>query len=153
MPSQLSLDQLTCFALYSTSLAMTKVYKPLLAKLKLTYPQYVVMVSLDEKHPMTVSEIGARVFLDSGTLTPLLKKLETLGLVQRLRDTHDERLVNVSLTAKGKALSKKAAQIPSCIAQISGCTTNQLQDINLQLQKLRASLHSSLHTPPRHLTL
>jgi MarR family transcriptional regulator, organic hydroperoxide resistance regulator len=144
MPSQLSLNQLTCFALYSTSLAMTKVYKPLLAELELTYPQYLVMVSLDEKFPLTVSEIGARVFLDSGTLTPLLKKLEVLGFVQRLRDKHDERMVNVFLTTKGKALNRKAARIPACIAEASECTVNQLQELNLQLQKLRTSLHGNL---------
>jgi MarR family transcriptional regulator, organic hydroperoxide resistance regulator len=144
MVSSLSLNKLTCFALYSTSLAMTKAYKPLLAKLELTYPQYLVLISLDEKQPMTVSEIGACVFLDSGTLTPLLKKLEALGYVQRLRDKLDERIVNVSLTPKGKALNRKAAEIPSCIAEASGHTVEQLNVLNLQLQKLRTSLHNSL---------
>lgn len=100
----LALDRQLCFALYAASLAMTKAYKPLLAPLGLTYPQYLVMLVLWEGDGITVSQLGARLTLDSGTLTPLLKRLEALALVQRQRDTADERRVLLRLTAAGQAL-------------------------------------------------
>ena len=102
----LQIDRQLCFALYSASLAMTKLYKPLLAPLGLTYPQYLVMMALWEGDGLTVSQLGERVALDSGTLTPLLKRLETAGLLQRLRDTADERRVLLRLTAAGRRLRK-----------------------------------------------
>src|SRR5512145_2869291 len=95
----LLLDHQLCFALYSASLAMTKLYKPLLEPLGLTYPQYLVMLVLWESDGLTVSQVGERLALDSGTLTPLLKRLEAAGLVQRLRDSADERRVLLQLTA------------------------------------------------------
>src|SRR5437763_17166451 len=91
----LLLDNRLCFALYSASLAMTKLYKPLLEELGLTYPQYLAMLVLWERDGLTVSELGERLSLDSGTLTPLLKRLEAAGLVSRVRDTRDERRVHV----------------------------------------------------------
>src|SRR6187200_246404 len=94
----LALDNQLCFALYSSSLAMTKLYKPLLDPLGLTYPQYLVMLVLWEGDGVTVSELGQRLMLDSGTLTPLLKRLESAGVLQRLRDVADERRVLVRLT-------------------------------------------------------
>src|SRR5512137_2710947 len=100
----LLLDHQLCFALYSASLAMTKLYKPLLDPLGLTYPQYLVMLVLWEGDGLTVSQLGERLALDSGTLTPLLKRLETARLVQRLRDSADERRVLLQLTATGRAL-------------------------------------------------
>src|SRR5262245_14520538 len=105
----LKLDQQFCFALYSTSLAMTKVYKPILSELGLTYPQYLVMLVLWEHGELAISELGARLTLDSGTLTPLLKRLESAGLVLRERDAKDERRVLVSLTESGRALRASAA--------------------------------------------
>src|SRR6476660_6430646 len=98
----LRLDNQLCFAVYSTSLAMTKLYKPLLDKLKLTYPQYLVMLVLWERDGLMVSELGERLSLDSGTLTPLLKRLEANGLVARIRDVADEQRVHVSLTTAGR---------------------------------------------------
>ena len=100
----LLLDHQLCFAMYSASLAMTKAYKKLLAPLDITYPQYLVMMVLWEKDQVTVSELGGRLFLDSGTLTPLLKRMEAMGLLHRTRDAEDERRVLVSLTPAGRAL-------------------------------------------------
>src|SRR3989338_8092204 len=100
----LLLDNQLCFALYSASLAMTKLYKPLLDELGLTYPQYLALLVLWEQDSLMVSELGERLYLDSGTLTPLLKRLETSGLVSRLRDVEDERRVHISLTAAGRKL-------------------------------------------------
>src|SRR3954470_3664742 len=99
--SALLLDNQLCFALYSASLAMTKLYKPLLDELGLTYPQYLVMLALWERDGSTVSELGQRLYLDSGTLTPLLKRLEAAGLVSRVRSTEDERRVHLRLTSAG----------------------------------------------------
>src|SRR3954468_2994928 len=96
--SWLQLDRQLCFALYSTSLAMTKLYKPLLAPLGLTYPQYLAMLVLWEEGDVAVHELGERLFLDSGTLTPLLKRLQAAGYVERSRDAADERRVRIALT-------------------------------------------------------
>src|SRR5437868_466114 len=104
----LKLDLQLCFALYSTSLAMTKLYKPLLAPLGLTYPQYLALLVLWERDGLTVSELGERLFLDSGTLTPLLKRLESAGLISRLRAQDDERRVHITLTADGRQLKSRA---------------------------------------------
>ena len=109
-PPELLLDNQLCFALYSASLAMTKLYKPLLDALGLTYPQYLVMLSLWERDGLTVSELGERLFLDSGTLTPLLKRLEAAGLLVRLRDVQDERRVRITLTGQGRALRDRLVQ-------------------------------------------
>jgi DNA-binding transcriptional ArsR family regulator len=104
----LLLDNQLCFALYSASLAMTKLYKPLLDELGLTYPQYLAMLVLWERDGLMVSELGERLSLDSGTLTPLLKRLEAAGLVARIRDVQDERRVHITLTPAGHASSKPA---------------------------------------------
>lgn len=136
----LLLDNQLCFALYSTSLAMTKLYKPLLDELGLTYPQYLAMLVLWEKDGLTVSELGERLFLDSGTLTPLLKRLETSGLVSRLRDVEDERRVHISLTAAGRKLKSRAASIPGCILSASQCSIPELVALTQQVQALRQRL-------------
>jgi DNA-binding MarR family transcriptional regulator len=106
----LKLDHQLCFALYASSLAMTKLYKPLLEPLGLTYPQYLVLLVLWEQDGVTVSQVGERLALDSGTLTPLLKRIEAAGLLQRLRDSADERRVLLQLTAAGRALKSRAAK-------------------------------------------
>src|SRR5665647_76946 len=113
----LQLDNQLCFALYSASLAMTKLYQPLLADLGLTYPQYLAMLVLWERDGLMVSELGERLFLDSGTLTPLLKRLEAAGLIARTRDVEDERRVHITLTAAGRKLKARAAKIPACIVE------------------------------------
>lgn len=136
----LNVDLQLCFALYSASLSMTKAYKPLLAKLKLTYPQYLVLLVLWEKDGVTVNSIGARLFSDSGTLTPLLKRLEKLGLIQRQRATDDERKVMIKLTEQGRLLELKAVDVHTQIACSTGCTLDELRGLNKQLILLRANL-------------
>jgi DNA-binding MarR family transcriptional regulator len=133
----LKLDHQLCFALYSSSLAMTKLYKPLLDPLGLTYPQYLVMLVLWEHDGQTVSELGQRLTLDSGTLTPLLKRLESAGLVQRQRETGDERRVRVSLTPEGRALKSRAAQVPPEVACAAGCSLDELAALTRRLKALR----------------
>lgn len=136
----LLLDNQLCFALYSSSLAMSKVYKPLLDELGLTYPQYLVMLVLWEGDGLTVSDIGERLYLDSGTLTPLLKRLEAAELVQRLRDASDERRVLVRLTAAGRKLRSQATKLPECILSASQCSLSDIQALTKELQALRANL-------------
>ena len=136
----LQLDNQLCFALYSTSLAMTKFYKPLLEALGLTYPQYLAMLVLWERDGLMVSELGERLFLDSGTLTPLLKRMETNGLISRVRDVHDERRVHIRLTAEGRKLKTRAAKIPACVAEASQCSIPELVALTQQVQALRSRL-------------
>ena len=111
--AELLLDNQLCFALYSTSLMMTKTYKPLLQTLGLTYPQYLAMLVLWENEGITVSEISARMLTDPGSLTPLLKRLESEGLLQRRRSSEDERVVQLYLTDKGRALHEQAKALPA----------------------------------------
>lgn len=136
----LQLDNQVCFALYSASLAMTKFYKPLLDEIGLTYPQYLVMLALWERDGVTVSELGERLFLDSGTLTPLLKRLEASGHLNRLRDAEDERRVRISLTAQGRALREQAERIPNCVLERTQCTLPELTALTGQLTALRDRL-------------
>jgi len=141
----LNVDLQLCFALYSASLSMTKTYKPLLSKLKLTYPQYLVLLVLWEKDGMTVNNISERLFSDSGTLTPLLKRLEKLGMVQRQRAREDERKVIITLTEAGKLLQTQATDVHTQIACSTGCTINELQALNNQLILLRTNLIKNLN--------
>ena len=131
------LDRQLCFALYSTSLAMTKLYKPLLAPLGLTYPQYLALLVLWETDSIGVNDLGARLFLDSGTLTPLLKRMQAAGWIERERDQADERRVIVTLTPAGRALRRKAAQVPIALAQATGCGLDELVALTVRLQALR----------------
>ena len=136
----LRLDNQLCFALYSASLAMTKLYKPLLDELGLTYPQYLALLVLWEQDGVGVSELGQRLNLDSGTLTPLLKRLEAAGLLSRLRDTEDERRVRVVLTAEGRALKTQARRVPGCILQATQCDLAEVVALTRQVQALRDRL-------------
>lgn len=136
----LLLSQQLCFALYSTAHAFNRAYKPLLAPLDLTYPQYLVMLVLWEADDLTVKEIGARLQLDSGTLTPLLKRLESAHLVERLRDTVDERQVRIKLTENGRALRKKAEGIPKKMAQVVGRPIPDIIALREELSQLRARM-------------
>ena len=138
--TMLQLDNQLCFALYSTSLAMTKLYKPLLDELGLTYPQYLTMLVLWEQDGLTVSELGQRLYLDSGTLTPLLKRLESSGLISRIRAVEDERRVHITLTATGRKLKTRAAKIPGCILSASQCSIPELMALTQQVQALRQRL-------------
>ena len=136
----LQLDRQLCFALYSASLAMTKVYKPLLAPLGLTYPQYLVMLALWEADGQTVSALGDRLALDSGTLTPLLKRLEAQGQLSRERDSADERRVIVRLTPAGRRLKAQARRVPQEIGRASGCEPSGIVDLTRQLTTVRDAL-------------
>ncbi len=140
----LTLDRQMCFALYSASLAMTKLYKPLLSKLDLTYPQYLVMLVLWERDGIRVSGLKERLYLDYGTLTPLIKRLEARGLLIRQRSPEDERQVIVRLTEEGRAMRAEAGQIPEQVASASGCSLAELEDLKNQLLALRNRLHSKL---------
>ena len=143
----LKLDHQLCFALYSASLAMTKFYKPLLDPLGLTYPQYLVMLVLWEGDGVTVSQLGERLALDSGTLTPLLKRLESSDLVRRLRDTADERRVLLHLTPAGRALKAKALLVPEQVACASGCQLEELAALTARLKALRNQITESTPSP------
>ena len=140
----LMLDNQLCFALHSTSLLMTKVYKPLLQALGLTYPQYLAMMVLWEEDGLTVGEISSRLLTDPGSLTPLLKRLEAEGLLSRTRSREDERVVVVELTAAGRALQEKAMGIPQCILGASGLELEQLRKLQADLIALRSNLQASV---------
>jgi DNA-binding MarR family transcriptional regulator len=140
----LALENQFCFALYSASHAMTKAYKPLLDRLGLTYPQYLVMLVLWEQDAILVKDIGARLFLDSGTLTPLLKRLEANGLVARNRDPQDERQVRISLSVEGRALRAEAKAIPAQLLCASGQEAVALGRLRSELSSVRDDLFKSL---------
>ncbi|MDR2306702.1 MAG: MarR family transcriptional regulator [Paucimonas sp.] len=141
---ELLLDNQVCFALHSTSLLMTKVYKPLLQALGLTYPQYLAMLVLWERDGLTVGEISQRLLTDPGSLTPLLKRLESEGLLSRSRSREDERVVLVHLSDKGRALQQQARRVPPCILQASGHSVEQLRKLQADLLALRAQLQEHL---------
>jgi DNA-binding MarR family transcriptional regulator len=141
----LLLDRQLCFALHATSRAVTQAYAPLLAPLGVTYPQYLVLLVLWEEDNLTVSGIGARLFLDSGTLTPLLKRLEGLGVVVRHRDADDERVVRISLTLAGKKLRRKATGIANGVACAIGIGADEVAALRDPLRKILLRFHS--HQP------
>ncbi|QHM77372.1 Organic hydroperoxide resistance transcriptional regulator [Mixta theicola] len=140
LSAPLLLDNQLCFALYSANLAMHKLYRQLLTQLELTYPQYLVMLVLWQRDDVTVSDIGERLFLDSATLTPLLKRLEAAGLVSRRRSRLDERQVVVTLSAAGRALREKALSIPESVLCAIDCDPEALQTLKAQLDRLRDNL-------------
>ena len=131
-----------CFAIYSTAHAFNRVYKPLLDRLGLTYPQYLVMLVLWERDGVPVKDIGERLFLDSGTLTPLLKRLEAAQLVKRTRDTGDERQVLIALTSQGQSLREKARTVPQSILAASACSIAELSAMKNDLVALRDRLNA-----------
>lgn len=132
-----------CFAVHSASHAFARAYKPLLDPLDLTYPQYLVLLRLWEQDGQTVSELGAPLFLDSGTLTPLLKRMEKAGLICRSRDKSDERQVRVSLTEKGDALRAKAHGFPHAMGCLTGLTEEQATSLRKTLTGIGASLRAA----------
>jgi DNA-binding MarR family transcriptional regulator len=136
----LSLDQFLCFAIYSTGHAFNQFYRPLLEELGLTYPQYVAMVSLWSKDDQTVKALGQALFLESNTLTPLLKRLEGMGLVNRMRDPVDERQVRVRLTEEGRALRERATRVPACVAEALGMPVEQIQALTDHVGEIRNRL-------------
>jgi DNA-binding MarR family transcriptional regulator len=137
----LRLDNQICFAIYSTAHAFNRVYKPLLDRLGLTYPQYLVMLVLWEKDGVSVKDIGERLFLDSGTLTPLLKRLEAAQLIKRTRSTEDERQVLIALTPQGQSLKEKARAVPPSILAASACSIAELSAMKNEIVALRDRLN------------
>lgn len=142
--SDLLLDNQLCFALYSTSLLMTKVYKPLLQALNLTYPQYLAMLVLWQGDGITVGDISSRLLTDPGSVTPLLKRLEAEGLLDRKRSSSDERVVELYLTEKGRALREQAKAIPGCIVRASQQAPEDLTALKHELVALRNNLQQSV---------
>jgi DNA-binding MarR family transcriptional regulator len=140
----LRLDNQICFAIYSAAHAFNRVYKPVLDLLGLTYPQYLAMLVLWERDGLAVKEIGERLFLDSGTLTPLLKRLEQAGLVKRTRSSEDERQVLIALTAQGLALRDKAHSVPMSILAASECSVAELTSVKNEIVALRDRLNAAV---------
>jgi len=139
----LRLGDFLCFAVYSTGHALNRVYKPLLDALGLTYPQYLVMIALWEQDDQTVGSLGGKLFLESSTLTPLLKRLEAQGQVTRSRDPQDERQVRVRLTAAGQGLKERAASVPSCLLAASGMDLAALSRLQSEITALRDALEAA----------
>jgi MarR family transcriptional regulator, organic hydroperoxide resistance regulator len=136
----LKLDEFLCFAVYAANHAFNRVYKPLLRRLGLTYPQYLVMVALWERDDQTVGGLGKKMCLESSTLTPLLKRLQTMKHIKRTRDPADERQVRVLLTDKGRRLREQALDIPGCIFEASGLAGHDLQRLYGEITTLRHTL-------------
>lgn len=136
----LDIDQQLCFAVYSTMLGLNKVYRDLLKDLGITYPQYLVLLVLWERDGLTVGEISERVFLDSPTLTPLLKRLEAAGLLTRTRSAQDERQVLIALTEEGRGMQQRAAHLPQCIADASETDMSEIIELRDRLLALRARM-------------
>ena len=135
-----TIDQMLCFAVYSAGHAFTRFYKPRLDALDLTYPQYLAFLVLWEKDDITVKELGERLFLDSGTITPLIKRLEARGLVGRHRDEEDERQVRIRLTEEGRTLKDKAMSIPLAVIEGAGQSLETTETMRRELVALRERL-------------
>ncbi|MDF2618814.1 MAG: transcriptional regulator, MarR family [Xanthobacteraceae bacterium] len=141
---KLKLEDFLCFAVYSANHAFNRVYKPLLDRLGLTYPQYVAMVTLWAEDGLTVGQIGDRVMLETNTLTPLLKRLESAGLVRRVRDAADERQVRINLTEKGRALRLDAERIPREMGICLDRDAEAIGELTGELTRVRDKLLSRL---------
>jgi len=135
-----NLDDFLCFAIYSTNLAVNRLNMTVLEGLGLTYLQYVVLVALYEKDDQTVGALGEKMFLDSSTLTPLLKRLETMGHLTRQRDPKDERVVRLRLTPKGRKLREKALDFREQFVKKMGLSANEFRNLREDLVKLRSNL-------------
>ncbi|MGY5307380.1 MarR family winged helix-turn-helix transcriptional regulator [Nocardia gipuzkoensis] len=145
MTDHLTLDEQLCFPLYAASRAMTAVYRPKLDRLGLTYPQYLVMLALWERDERSVGDVCQALDLDSGTLSPLLKRLEAAGLVERRRSAADERRVDIRLTECGRALRAEAGDIPAQMAEASGLSMDDVVMLRGILHRLTDALKSQLN--------
>lgn len=140
----LHLDQQLCFALYSTSLAMTKVYKPLLDKLGLTYPQYLIMLILWQNDGLALKDVGEQLQIDSGALTPVIKRMEAMGLLIRSRNPQNERTLEIRLTKAGWAMRVQAAEVNRTVG-VSCCMAEpEIHALRQELVQLRAQLSKKL---------
>jgi DNA-binding MarR family transcriptional regulator len=142
--SLLKLENQVCFALYSLAREVTKLYHPLLQDIGLTYTQYITMMALWEEDRTSVKDLGSRLHLDSGTLTPLLKKLEKMDLITRARDKRDERSVVIELTASGKALREKAKDIPMRLYGRTGMSAEEAAELRNRLEETMHRLQGTL---------
>jgi len=142
-PDSLTLSDFLCFAVYSANLAFGKAYKPLLDPLGLTYTQFITIVALWEEDNQTVGSLGEKLFLESNTLTPILKKLEAMGYVERLRDAADERQVRVSLTKSGRRLREKGSKVS--LADATGLAPDEFARMQKAIVTLRNNLIKSMH--------
>lgn len=145
-------DEQLCFALYAASRAMTSFYRGLLDELKITYPQYLVLLCLWERDGVTVREVGDALRLDYGTLSPLLKRMESSGLVRRARSTDDERAVRVSLTPVGREMEARAAQFPSIVIGATGMPDDEVVALRDALRRLAAAVGTAEWPPPAAVT-
>jgi DNA-binding MarR family transcriptional regulator len=145
LPTDLKLSDFLCFAVYSTNLAFGKAYKPILEQLGLTYTQYITIVALWEEDNVTVGSLGEKLFLESNTLTPILKKLEVMGYVQRQRDPEDERQVRISLTKSGRQLREKRPEMG--LSDSTGLDSEEFTKIQNAIVKLRNNLIRSTKDP------
>lgn len=135
-----SIDHQLCFALYSANLAMTKAYKDILKKYAITYPQYLVLMVLWENKNLTVNTIGDILFLDSGTLSPMIKRMEVMKLLKRVRSKEDERVVKVEVTREGIKLKEKMKDIPNIMFCKTECSIDEIKKHTQKLKNLRATL-------------
>ena len=142
------LDDFLCFAIYSTNLAVNRVYKPLLDELGLTYPQYIVLIALYDQDDQTVGGLGDKLFLDSSTLTPLLKRMEAMGHLTRQRDPEDERQVRVRLTPQGRKVREKGIMSRSSLLNSTNFSPAEYEELREQMVKLRAYLSDTLGAKP-----
>ncbi|MDU0205296.1 MULTISPECIES: MarR family transcriptional regulator [Paenibacillus] len=139
----LKLDNQLCFSLYASSRAITRMYRPFLEDLGITYPQYLVLLVLWDQKESTVKELSEKLDLDSGTLTPMLKRMETQKLVERKRSVEDERVVNIVITETGLALYEKAFCIPQTLLESSGLSLEEIHNFNVQLKRIINSVNAS----------
>jgi len=138
------LDQFLCFSVYAAGLAFNRVYKPLLDRFGITYPQYLAIAALSSKDGQKVSELGYKLFLESNTLTPMIKRLESAGLVSRVRDAEDERVVRVTLTQAGRSLAAEALQcIPDEVLRATGMSGDDLDALNRSMVDLGSALRNA----------
>ncbi len=143
-PAESPLDQFLCFSVYSAGLAFNRVYKPLLDRFGITYPQYLALVALSSKDSQTVSELGEKLHLESNTLTPLIKRLEAAGYVNRTRDKNDERVVRLTLTETGSNLTKEALGcVPTEVLKATGMDLAELQSLTEKLSNLGTALRKT----------
>ena len=142
------LDDFLCFAIYSTNLAVNRVYKPLLDELGLTYPQYIVLISLYDEDNQTVGGLGDKLFLDSSTLTPLLKRLESMGHLTRQRDPEDERQVRLRLTPEGRRVREKGIMSRTSLLNSTNLSPAEYEKLREQMVKLRSYLSDAVAAKP-----
>jgi DNA-binding MarR family transcriptional regulator len=143
LTDKVRLNDLVCFAVYSANNAFNRFYKPIMAELGLTYPQFLVLMALWEEDGQGVGQLGERLGLESNTLTPLLKRMETAGVIERRRDKADERRVAVQLTPSGRDLEAKAGALLACVPQATGMTADELVALRTAVERLRDNLESA----------